>query len=76
MFGYGYLEWFLLFVFIWLLHYAIEHTRFLYDRRREVASHVQEEIRRKEARKHVDEMIEKHDKLNPEVNTTEKKVIN
>ena len=72
MFGYGYVEWFMLFIFIWLTHYALEHTKYLFDRRRKMLEKAMTEAERKEARRHVDELIEKHDKLNPEVQSSDK----
>ena len=39
----------------------------MFDRRRKMLEKAMAEADRKEARKHVDELIEKHDKLNPEV---------
>ena len=72
MFGYGYVEWFMLFIFIWFTHYALEHTKYLFDRRRKMLEKAMTEAERKEARRHVDELIEKHDKLNPEVQSSDK----
>ena len=67
IFGFPLTEWFLFYIFIWLTHYSIEYTRYLFDRRRKMLEKAITEAERKEARKHVDELIEKHDKLNPEV---------
>ena len=67
IFGWPLTEWFLFYVFVWLTHYSIEYTRYLFDRRRKMLDKAMAEADRKEARKHVDELIEKHDKLNPEV---------
>ena len=67
IFGWPLTEWFLFYVFVWLTHYSIEYTRYLFDRRRKMLEKAMAEADRKEARKHVDELIEKHDKLNPEV---------
>ena len=66
-FGYPLTEWFLLFIFIWLTHYALEHTKYLFAKRRKILDKAMAESNRAQARKHVDELIEKHDKLNPEV---------
>ena len=67
IFGFPLTEWFLFYVFVWLTHYRIEYTKYMFDRRRKMLEKAMAEADRKEARKHVDELIEKHDKLNPEV---------
>ena len=67
IFGFLLTDWFLFYVFVWLTHYSIEYTKYMFDRRRKMLEKAMAEADRKEARKHVDELIEKHDKLNPEV---------
>ena len=67
IFGFPLTEWFLFYVFVWLTQYSIEYTKYMFDRRRKMLEKAMAEADRKEARKHVDELIEKHDKLNPEV---------
>ena len=67
IFGFPLTEWFLFYVFVWLTHYSIEYTKYMFDRRRKMLEKAMAEADRKEARKQVDELIEKHDKLNPEV---------
>lgn len=74
IFGFPLTEWFLFYVFVWLTHYSIEYTRYLFDRRRRMLDKAIAESDRAQARKHVDELIDKHDKLNPEVPSN--KVIN
>ena len=74
IFGFPLTEWFLFSVFVWLTHYSIEYTRYLFDRRRRMLGKAIAESDRAQARKHVDELIDKHDKLNPEVPSN--KVIN
>ena len=77
IFGFPLTEWFLFYVFIWLTHYSIEYTRYLFDRRRRMLEKAMAEDDRAKARKHVDELIDKHDKLNPEVAQTDSgKVLN
>ena len=76
IFGFPLTEWFLFYVFIWLTHYSIEYTRYLFDRRRRMLEKAMAESDREKARKHVDELIDKHDKLNPEVSQTSDKVLN
>ena len=77
IFGFPLTEWFLFYVFIWLTHYSIEYTRYLFDRRRRMLDKAMAEADRAQARKHVDELIDKHDKLNPEVaSQTSDKVLN
>ena len=67
VFGFPLTEWFLFYVFIWLTHYSIAYTQYLFDRRRKMLEKAMAEADRAQARKHVDELIDKHDKLNPEV---------
>ena len=76
VFGFPLTEWFLFYVFIWLTHYSIAYTQYLFDRRRKMLEKAMAEADRAQARKHVDELIDKHDKLNPEVVESSKGVLN
>ena len=76
IFGFPLTEWFLFYVFVWLTHYSLEYTKYLFDRRRKMLEKAMAEADRKEARKHVDELIETHDKLNPEVQSKSSTIIN